>query len=48
MKKLGRKHYYKKGTPLFEAWYANLNSMEIETVRMLVGMQNLRVAPCYP
>lgn len=33
MKKLGRKHYYKKGTPLFEAWYANLNSMEIETVR---------------
>ncbi len=33
MKKLGRKRYYKKGTPLFEAWYANLNSMEIETVR---------------
>ena len=33
MKKLGRKHYYKKGTPLFEAWYANLNNLEIETVR---------------
>ena len=30
MKKLGRKRYYKKGTPLFEAWYANLNSMEGE------------------
>jgi len=32
-KRLGRRIYHKIGSPLFEAWYSNLENTEIETVR---------------